>query len=124
MTRNIVPFGLRMQEELKFNITRSAYIAGRSMNAEIINRLKASFEERETAPLPFAVQQAVDDMVEETSCTPEEALTTLVLKGQSQGGTVLNIHVGPNTTVKQVREAINAAQGLIPDNAGIIFERK
>ena len=115
---------IRLTGELKQSIEQAATAAGRTMNAEVVNRLKASFEERETAPLPFAVQQAVDDMVEETSCTPEEALTTLVLKGQSQGGTVLNIHVGPNTTVKQVREAINAAQGLIPDNAGIIFERK
>lgn len=124
MSRNIVPFGLRMQDELKYQVTRAAFIAGRSMNAEIVNRLKASFENKEPAALPISVQNAINDLAESTSCTPEEALVKLVLKGQSQGGTVLHLTVSPNTTMQQVRDAINTASELVPANSNIVFERE
>ena len=42
-TAAIAPFGLRMQPELRERIEAAAETAGRSMNAEIIARLEASF---------------------------------------------------------------------------------
>lgn len=115
---------IRLTGELKQSIEQAATSAGRSMNAEIVNRLKSSFEEKETAPLPISIQMAVDDEAEEAGCTPEQALINLVLKGQSQGGTVLNLRIAPNTTVQQVRDAINAASELIPPNSNLTFERE
>lgn len=41
---DINPFGVRMQDELKEKLTREAKINGRSLNAEIVDRLKKSFE--------------------------------------------------------------------------------
>ncbi|TPW27798.1 Arc family DNA-binding protein [Martelella alba] len=41
---NIAPFGLRMQPELKEKIKQAAEDNGRSMNAEIVQRLEDSFE--------------------------------------------------------------------------------
>lgn len=41
---NITPFGLRMQPELKARLEESAKGRGRSLNAEIVARLEASFE--------------------------------------------------------------------------------
>ncbi|MFT3720389.1 Arc family DNA-binding protein [Pseudorhodoferax sp.] len=45
-TANIPPFGLRLQPELKERVEAAAKASGRSMNAEIVARLQASFEER------------------------------------------------------------------------------
>jgi hypothetical protein len=41
---NITPFGLRMQPALKSKLEEAARQTGRSLNAEIIARLEASFE--------------------------------------------------------------------------------
>ncbi|GAA5785644.1 Arc family DNA-binding protein [Chitiniphilus shinanonensis] len=43
-TGNIAPFGLRMLPELREKIELAAKENGRSMNAEIVQRLEASFE--------------------------------------------------------------------------------
>lgn len=44
MSRDIAPFGLRMPPELKASIEEAAVKNGRSINAEIIARLQASFQ--------------------------------------------------------------------------------
>lgn len=44
----IVPFGLRLQPELKDRLEKAAYgEAKRSLNAEIVKRLEESFERRQ-----------------------------------------------------------------------------
>jgi hypothetical protein len=43
-TAHIVPFGLRLQPELKSRLEESAQASGRSLNAEIAARLEGSFE--------------------------------------------------------------------------------
>lgn len=50
-TGHIPPFGLRMQPDLKARLEESATAAGRSLNAEIVSRLEASFQ----APDPNSV---------------------------------------------------------------------
>ena len=44
LTGDINPFGLRMQEELKDALIREARFNGRSLNAEIVDRLRKSIE--------------------------------------------------------------------------------
>lgn len=44
MSRDITPFGLRMPTELKAQIDSAAAASGRSINAEIIDRLRASLD--------------------------------------------------------------------------------
>jgi hypothetical protein len=44
MSRSYPMFGLRMPPELKDKINREAKINGRSLNAEIVDRLKKSLE--------------------------------------------------------------------------------
>lgn len=44
MSRDINPFGLRMPNELKESIEREARFNGRSLNAEIVDRLRKSIE--------------------------------------------------------------------------------
>lgn len=43
-TSHIAPFGVRMQPDLKERLEKSAHDAGRSLNAEIVARLEASFQ--------------------------------------------------------------------------------
>jgi hypothetical protein len=93
------------------------------MTKEMVLRLQKSFEPTSEA-LPFPVQQAVEDEVEEKGCTAAEALINLVLAGRSQGGTVLNIRVAPGTTAKDVRDAISAALELIPPDSSLIYVRE
>lgn len=47
---NIVPFGLRMQPNLKQRIEAMARANNRSLNAEIVSRLEASLDAAETEP--------------------------------------------------------------------------
>lgn len=44
MSRDIKPFGLRMPDELKASIEREARFNGRSLNMEIVERLRRSLE--------------------------------------------------------------------------------
>lgn len=41
---NIAPFGLRMLPALRAQLTAAALDSGRSLNAEIVSRLEASFQ--------------------------------------------------------------------------------
>lgn len=43
MTRDITPFGLRMPATLKAQVEAAASSNGRSMNAEVVDRLQRSF---------------------------------------------------------------------------------
>ena len=49
MSRDITPFGLRMPTELKSQIDAAAAASGRSINAEIIGRLRASLDRSTTS---------------------------------------------------------------------------
>lgn len=44
LTGDINPFGLRMQDDLKEALIREARFNGRSLNAEIVDRLRKSIE--------------------------------------------------------------------------------
>ncbi len=116
-------FLLRLPDGMRNRISESADANNRTMTKEMVLRLQKSFEPTSEA-LPFPVQQAVEDEVEEKGCTAAEALINLVLAGRSQGGTVLNIRVAPGTTAKDVRDAISAALELIPPDSSLIYVRE
>lgn len=54
---NIVPFGLRMQPDLKRRVEETARANGRSLNAEITHRLEMSLREN-AGPAPFSWAKA------------------------------------------------------------------
>lgn len=51
MSRDITPFGLRMPTELKQQVDAAAAASGRSINAEIIDRLRHSLGRDTETPL-------------------------------------------------------------------------
>jgi hypothetical protein len=117
------PFGLRLLPDLKAQVMRAAAIAGRSMNAEIVHRITQSFE-GVAGSLPQFVQDAVTDEIEARGGTPEEALTRLVLLGQSKGGTVFQVTIQPGAKLQDISTVIEAAKLVVPPNADMFMERK
>lgn len=119
MSRDVTPFGLRMQAPLKQELAAAAAALGRSLNAEIVSRLKASFESDFTG-LPFEVVQAVEGEMAAHGGTQEEALVKLVLAGQAGRGTVLNLKIAPGTTAKEVRDALSEALKHVPPDSNVV----
>lgn len=77
--RNINPFGLRLQPDLKARVEAAAASNHRSINAEIVARLEASF-----SPAPMMV--LVDEAHKSGSPSPERALELIEqLKGELLG---------------------------------------
>ncbi len=60
MTRDINPFGLRMPTDLRETVAREARLNGRSLNAEIITRLRASMDPPPRNPGSRATMQSRD----------------------------------------------------------------
>jgi hypothetical protein len=54
---NIAPFGLRMLPPLRDQLTAAAQDSGRSLNAEIVSRLEASFKQS-------ALDERIDRLLE------------------------------------------------------------
>lgn len=64
-TAHIVPFGLRLQPELKARLEESAKANGRSLNAEIAARLEASLEEsQDTRAAMIPIMEKLDALTE------------------------------------------------------------
>jgi hypothetical protein len=121
-TGSIAPLGLRLLPELRNQIEDAARTNGRSLNAEVTARLQSSFKPV-IADLPFAVAQAVESLVEDEGFTPEEALSRLVLAGQSQGGTVLHIRLAPGTTAREMHDLLKIALKAVP-NPNLVVENE
>ena len=113
---------MRVPADLHAAIHASAAAGNRTFNAELIARLQSSFGL--ISSLPLMVQDAVEDMAEAKKCTPEAALIDLVLAGQSNGGTVLNIRIAPGMTIKEVHELLGAMMAKVPDAAVVVVERE
>lgn len=67
-TGHINPFGLRMQPDLREQLESAASESGRSLNAEIVARLEASFEPHvstsDTKQVRALIQAALTDLYE------------------------------------------------------------
>jgi hypothetical protein len=61
MKREIIPFGLRIPEDLKKRIDKAAAKSARSINAEIVARLNDSFERGPLAD--YADGQLIEELM-------------------------------------------------------------
>lgn len=75
MSRNYPMFGLRMPPDLKERIEREAAINGRSLNLEIVDRLKKSFEPQMKVSNVHSIAQTESRYVPEISDIERQLLT-------------------------------------------------
>lgn len=80
-------------------------------------RLQASLDGPGGAPLPPEVEQAIEAEQKERGGTREEALIRLVLAGQAQGGTVVNLRVGPGTSIPKLHAILDVAMKALKPEA-------
>jgi hypothetical protein len=73
--RDINPFGLRMQAELKERLDREAKINGRSLNAEIVERLRVSLDPPIRTESGYRAEQANSSYTPEISDIERQLLT-------------------------------------------------
>jgi hypothetical protein len=72
-TAHIVPFGLRLQPELKTRLEKSATSNGRSLNAEITARLERSFDPS-SLELPDGYRERLEEHAKEYGRTLDEEI--------------------------------------------------
>lgn len=63
MSRDLAPFGLRMPTELKSQIDAAAAASGRSINAEIVGRLRASLDPSTTGLAAIPDGMLLDEVI-------------------------------------------------------------
>lgn len=122
MARSDPQLNFRIPAELRELLDAAARDNNRSLTGELIARLQSTFDG--IASFPFAIEQAIEHEQEERGGTREEALTRLVLAGQAQGGTVLQVVMPKKVTMQEFRELLRASEKVIPPDANMIIERR
>jgi predicted DNA-binding protein len=122
MAKFDIQTNLRLPSELKEQLLTAAAANTRTLTAEIVARLKASFEDSKA--LPFDVIEAVDHEMEMRGGTFEEAHVRMARTAMANGGTLFHATITPQTTIAQFREMLEASRTMIPPEASIIMERK
>jgi hypothetical protein len=75
LTGDINPFGLRMQDDLKDALIREAKFNGRSLNAEIVDRLRKSIEPPIRITNGYQVEQVQNSYTPEITDIERQLLT-------------------------------------------------
>ena len=119
---NYTRITLRIPKDLVQQVNRAAFSTSKSQNAEIIARLRSSFELDKS--LPTDVRQAIEHEMEERGGTAEEAHVRLAHAAMANGGTLFHATITPETTLAQFHKMLAASKTVIPPDASIVFERK
>lgn len=80
MTREINPFGLRMPPELRESLKREARLNGRSLNAEIVARLRTIAEDPDDRPRRGSGIRATQDSRGSRGLTDAERALLVVFR--------------------------------------------
>lgn len=113
-TAHIPPFGLRLQSVLKAELERAATEAGRSLNAEICDRLRQSFEPM--VDLEPDVLEALQQFAQARGLNVTDALSGLIRAGVSDGGSkIVSLHIVPGVTVSQLAGQLDEAAMVHPE---------
>lgn len=105
-TGHINPFGLRMQPELRARLEAAATESGRSLNAEIVDRLEASFrrsiDDDEIIAKVGELSEGIERLGRDAQIAKAGAYTSSKLLAK-----VIDARFGPNPPpeIKRVREA-------------------
>lgn len=112
-----------MLPELKEKLEASAKLAGRSMNAEIVDRLHGSFEINEG--VPEIIMDALEDAAERWGIPLEEAHARVILAGVNKDAPqVLMIRAKGGMTVAEMKDLFEMAKQYTSPNATVYFEKE
>ena len=75
LTGDINPFGLRMQDDLKDALIREAKFNGRSLNAEIVDRLRKSIEPPIRTEVGHKIEQEISSYTPDITDIERKLLT-------------------------------------------------
>jgi hypothetical protein len=132
-TAHIAPFGLRMQPELREKLEKVANEAGRSLNAEIVARLQASFEAPQApkddgiqpigGALTWYITAEIRELAKQQGVPFDEMFAKLIVAGlHPDAPEVLYLPILPGATTKELRNALLASVGVAHPNAAIVSE--
>jgi hypothetical protein len=90
MGSDVTPFGLRMPEELRRRITRSAKAGHRSLNAELVLRLRDSVAQEsrrgdDETPMIGPEEKLLLEHFDSLSPARQKALIALLARDESEG---------------------------------------
>lgn len=111
-------YPLRLPAELKAEITKAAFVARRSFNAEVTERLATSLN---APPLPASVQIAVQREIERNGGSATDALTRLVEAGEQRSGLVLNLSVQKGMSVQDLSKLVQELAQALPAETEVIL---
>ena len=83
MSRDIPPYGLRMPAELKKRLEEESVASGRSLNAELIDRLRRSLEQQDLIRRNEYSRAADPDFPADIARTDAERATLSLFRGLS-----------------------------------------
>jgi hypothetical protein len=112
-------FLLRLPSGVREQVAIAAIANNRTMTKEMVLRLEKSFDPT-SAGLPDAIQPAVAAELAARGGTAGEALTRLVLAGQSKNATVVALQVAPGTTAQQLYDALAICIKAVPPDAMVV----
>jgi len=121
MARNEPQINLRIPPELKESLVNASSRWNRTLTAEIVARLQASFEVNASA-LPSLVEQAVKAEMKARGGSESDALIRLVLVAQANGGTIFHAQLTSKTTFHEFLEMLNKGKTIIPKGTPMRFE--
>ena len=106
-TAAIPPFGLRLQSVLKAELEKAATDSGRSLNAEICDRLRQSFEPM--VELDPDVLVKVEKYAEEHGVAITEALRLLILSATREtGAKIIYLQLAPGLTMAELASQLQS----------------
>ena len=112
-----------MLPELKMRLEAAAKAAGRSMNAEIVDRLQGSFEVNEG--VPEFIMEALEDAAGKWGIPLEEAHGRIILAGVNKDAPqVIVINAKGGMTVAEMRKLFEVAKDSTSPDATVYFERE
>lgn len=115
-TAHIPPFGLRLQAVLKAELEQAATESGRSLNAEICERLRQSFEPM--VELEPDALESLHQFAQARGVSVADALAGLIRSGVRDGGSkIVSLHIAPGVAMRQLADQLGEAATVHQDCA-------
>lgn len=120
-------FNIRLPGGMRKRIEDVAKSQRESMNSLLVDWISYSLDQSESLRWwpPRMYVDEIKRRARESGVEPEDMLSSVVAAGLREGSPqVLNIAVGPGSTVEGIRSALDAVRDVIPGNTPIFIEHQ